>query len=238
MPPTLLPLAKCNPRCPTSLGPAAEFRPRWSGGAEVQERLKLPTIAALAKPTVRWGKKATGRKDEARFPEGRHRACFVLTGRACPAKMGGLMRKLLTILSVLALCLAMAGGAWATLILDTGPNPNQPSYLIDYTLWYAGQFTTNQTWNILAMQGYIYTGTAGELEAAIFTDNGTFVPDMLLFSKDFMSQPAGFTGWQGTTGFAGVLPAGTYWIAFTAPQGSTFLGGIGGANNFPPHPMA
>jgi len=147
------------------------------------------------------------------------------------------MRKLLTILSVLALCLAMAGGAWATLILDTGPNPNQPSYLIDYTLWYAGQFTTNQTWNILAMQGYIYTGTAGELEAAIFTDNGTFVPDMLLFSNDFMSQPAGTTAWQGTSG-PSVLPAGTYWIAFTAPSGSTFLGGIGGANNAPPTPMA
>jgi len=147
------------------------------------------------------------------------------------------MRKLLTILSVLALCLAMAGGAWATLILDTGANPMQPSYLMDYTLWLAGQFTTHQTWDILAMQGYIYTSTAGELEVAIFTDNGTGVPDMLLFSNDFMSQPAGTTAWQGTSG-PSVLPAGTYWIAFTAPSGSSFLGGIGGANNAPPTPMA
>jgi hypothetical protein len=41
-------------------------------------------------------------------------------------------------------------------------------------------------------------------------------------------QPVDFQGWQGTTGYAVTLPAGTYWISFEVPNASPFAGALGG----------
>ncbi len=147
------------------------------------------------------------------------------------------MRKLLMVLSTLTLCLALAGVAGATLILDTGPNA-----VVDYAWelssaqWLAGKFTTTQAWNFGAMQGDIETIAAGLVNITIYSGDGS-APGTALFTKSFMSEPAGWTDWQGTTGYAGTLPAGDYWISFEVPGSSTFVGGMGWVTP-PASPMA
>jgi hypothetical protein len=139
------------------------------------------------------------------------------------------MRKLLIILSLLAVALSMASVAGADLIVDTGPNANYfyPLGMFAPGQWYAGEFTTTQAWNIGAMQGDIRTIYAGEVAITIYNNNGG-LPGTALFTQTFQSEPDSFEGWQGTTGSAGTLPAGIYWIAFEVPAGSDFYGGFGG----------
>ena len=140
------------------------------------------------------------------------------------------------IFGVLAVCMAMVGGAGATLIVDTGSS-GQFYYYLGSSQWLAGQFTTTQAYNIGAMQGDIWTAwQQGEVDISICTDSSN-APGTPLFIKAFQSQAVGFEGWQGTTGIAGFLPAGTYWIAFTVPSSSSFEGGMGSNNTPPPSPL-
>jgi len=147
------------------------------------------------------------------------------------------MRKLLMIFGVLGLCLAMAGGAGATFILDTGPNPSTSYfYALGSGQWLAGEFTTTQAWQVGAMQGYILGINAGEVDVGIYT-NQSGLPGTPLFTKPFQGNYTGLNyAWQGSTGYAGNLAAGTYWIAFTVPTSSAFSGGMGYTP--PPSPMS
>jgi hypothetical protein len=150
------------------------------------------------------------------------------------------MKKTLLLIGVVALSLIIAGTALGDMILDTGQAPD-PAYAYGVTAntqWVAGRFTTDQLWNVGAMQGDIKTNHAGMVNVTIYTNGNNNLPGTALFTKSFQSEPDGFKGWQGTTGFAGTLAAGTYWIAF---EPSTFQGGIGGyswsAKTIPPSPM-
>lgn len=149
------------------------------------------------------------------------------------------MRRLLIYLSILVLCLSMAAVSWATLILDTGQNPDSITgpFSLASDQWLTGQFTTTQAWNIGAMEGYIYTQSAGEVDVTIYSNTGN-LPGTPLITRSFQSSDDFTTEWQGTTGFAGNLAAGSYWIAFTVPTSSTFYGGLGVADNPPPNPMS
>jgi hypothetical protein len=142
---------------------------------------------------------------------------------------GAKMKKLLLLIVYVALFLLQSGTAPGAMILDTGTNDNNGLYLLYDEQWVAGKFTTNQAWNVGAMEGYIRTINAGNVDVVIYAYNGTgTTPEgSPLISKTFTSQPAGFKGWQGTTGFAGALAAGDYWIAFQVSDDSTFQGAIG-----------
>jgi hypothetical protein len=140
------------------------------------------------------------------------------------------MKKLLILISFMALFLLQGGTAPGAMILDTGTNsPSYPSYALRDDTWFAGKFTTSQTWNVGAMEGYIRTFTADMVAVSIYTysGDGTVPAGTPLFTKTFQSQPTGSVGWQGTTGFAGTLAAGSYWIAFEVRDGSTFYGSMG-----------
>jgi hypothetical protein len=153
------------------------------------------------------------------------------------------MKKTLSWLGVVALSLMLAGTAQGDPILDTGEAPNRVYAwaLNASSQWVAGQFTITQAWDVGAMQGDIWTAhTDGMVVVTIYTNGNDNLPGTPLFTKSFQSQPVGYKGWQGTTGYAGHLDPGTYWIAFEAP-GSTFQGGIGGypwdTSTWPPQHM-
>ncbi|MBU0965664.1 MAG: VPLPA-CTERM sorting domain-containing protein [Proteobacteria bacterium] len=125
--------------------------------------------------------------------------------------------------------------ASAALVVDTGaPTNSWPAVLItgwgqdDFIIsqWLAGQFTLKQGYDIDEMQGYLGVNVAGEVRITIYSDSQG-QPDTSIFSKTFMSESDQFYGWQGTSGYAGRLDAGTYWIAFEVPVDSPFQGGMG-----------
>jgi len=151
------------------------------------------------------------------------------------------MRKLLLSLSILSLCLSLAGVAGAVTynVLNTGNNGLNPEkwfYDVDGSNGYAGKFTTTQTWKIEDMQGYFdttITGGTNHHGGVVNINIYTYDPNLpattlgtFLFGIFFTAADA-TKGWQGTTGYAGTLPAGSYWISFEIPSGSTFYGKIG-----------
>ena len=146
------------------------------------------------------------------------------------------MKKFLLLFCAMSLALGIAANANAALIVDTGPPANQNgAYLVGVnsggtSQWLAGQFTLAQGHDIYAMQGYLETNAAADQAlVTIYSDNAGS-PGTALISKTFMSQPLGIYGWQGTSGYAGHLDPGTYWIAFGEAQGSLFYGGMGTNN--------
>lgn len=147
------------------------------------------------------------------------------------------MKKLMILLFAASLALSIAVNTNAALIVDTGaPTNTWGAWSVvgwgesgKTSQWLAGQFTLKQTYDIYAMQGYLSVNVQDDVRITIYNDNqGT--PGASLFSKTFMSQTdqyPNFYGWQGTSGYAGRLDAGTYWIAFEVPTGSSFEGGMG-----------
>jgi hypothetical protein len=143
------------------------------------------------------------------------------------------LKKFLLLFCALSLALGITANANAALIVDTGPPSNNwGAYYVgggQTSQWLAGQFTLAQGYDIYAMQGYLGVNVAGEVQVTIYSDNQGR-PDTALFGKTFMSesdQPPYFYGWQGTSGYAGHLDAGTYWIAFGEAPGSSFQGSMG-----------
>lgn len=154
------------------------------------------------------------------------------------------MRKFIVLLCAMSLALGIAANANAALIVDTGPPTNGWGALYvggwgqesEISQWLAGRFTLEQGYDIYEMQGYLSVNVTGEVLVAIYSDNQGR-PDTTLFSKTFMSESDQYPyyyGWQGTSGYAGHLDAGTYWIAFGAPDGSLFQGGMGMNGLFSP----
>ena len=142
------------------------------------------------------------------------------------------------ITSVLALGFACT--AQAALLVDSGEPTNEwPSLFVGgygqagfISQMLAGRFTLNGAHDIYAMQGFLAVNRQGLIEISILSDDAGR-PGAPLFSQSFLSATDQFPyyyGWQGSTGFAGHLSAGSYWIAFGAPQGSTFEGGMGSSD--------
>jgi hypothetical protein len=143
------------------------------------------------------------------------------------------MRKFMVLLCAVSLAICMAANANAALVVDTGPPANKWGTCYvgggQTSQWLAGQFTITQGHDIYAMQGYLSVNVADYVLATIYSDNQG-LPGTALFSKTFMSQSANFYGWQGTSGYAGHLDEGTYWIAFSEAPGSLFQGGMGASD--------
>ncbi|MBU1194160.1 MAG: VPLPA-CTERM sorting domain-containing protein [Proteobacteria bacterium] len=144
---------------------------------------------------------------------------------------------------VFLIVLGFSNLASAVLVVDTGaPDNIWPSSFVggygqagNTSQWLAGQFTLDKGYDIYEMQGYLAVNVQGEVLITIYEDsNGR--PGDFVFSKTFMSEDgnSSFYGWQGTSGYAGHLDAGTYWIAFGAPDNSIFEGGMGTSNLISP----
>lgn len=141
--------------------------------------------------------------------------------------------------ALLVLC-SSAFNTQAALLFDSGEPGNEwPSLFIGgygqeghISQALAGRFTLNGTYDIRAMQGFLAVNAQGLVQISILSDiNGR--PGDTLLSGIFMSASDTFPyfyGWQGTSGLAGRLDAGNYWIAFGAPLDSTFEGGMGRAD--------
>jgi hypothetical protein len=145
--------------------------------------------------------------------------------------------KKLFLISFFLVVLGFSTFANAALIIDTGAPTNGwgTSYVGGWgedgkiSQWLAGKFTLDKEYDIYAMQGYMSVNVQGDVRIAIYSDNAG-KPGTSLFNKTFMSetdQYPYFYGWQGTSGYAGHLNAGIYWIAFEVPDGSPFQGGMG-----------
>ena len=140
------------------------------------------------------------------------------------------------IITALLLC-SLVSSAQAALLVDTGePDNVWPSLFVggygqagQISQALAGRFTLNGTHDIYSMQGYLAVNVQGLVQVSILADvDGR--PGDTLMSGTFMSasdQYPYFYGWQGTTGVAGRLDAGNYWIAFGAALDSPFQGGMG-----------
>jgi hypothetical protein len=135
------------------------------------------------------------------------------------------MKVIVSLVCVLMLSLFMAGTSGATYIVDTGtPSNGAIKWQLSTSQCLAGQFTLSSGENIGEMQGWIATAySAGTMNVSIYSD-ASGLPGALQFTNSFVSQPKGFSGWQGTSGYSGYLKPGTYWIAF---EPVTFWGGMG-----------
>jgi hypothetical protein len=158
------------------------------------------------------------------------------------------MKKFILLLcAVVVFSLPIAESTMGDMIVDTGPPDGYfgAQWIIAPYTWLAGQFTINQAYDINAMQGYILThpessSQTGQFEVIIFSDNNG-LPGTPLFGSSFQPQPSGFYGWQGTSGYSGSLPAGTYWIAFGASYPNSdggMLFGAMGSVHAPTDPMS
>ncbi len=166
------------------------------------------------------------------------------------------MRKtFLTALTALALVVLLAGGAAATMIVNTGI-PVSPSGDVQYPwpdgvfvlaadIWHAGRFTTTETYNITSVKGWMGYGNAqGMVNAVIRSDRpfreGVTVPGDILYSGSFYA-PGGYSQsgffWQGVSGVNWSLPAGTYWAAFEVPYNGDFTY-QGLMSRYAPDPMS
>ena len=118
------------------------------------------------------------------------------------------------------------GNEWPSLFVGGYGQPGHISQVL------AGRFVLDGQYDIQSMQGYLAVNLQGLVQISILVDvNGR--PGRTLLSKTFMSetdQYPYFYGWQGTSGFAGRLNGGAYWIAFSAAPDSPFQGGMGRAD--------
>lgn len=125
-----------------------------------------------------------------------------------------LVRSAVTLASSLA-----AFAAHASLIVDTGsPNPGG-GYTVSTQYFFAGKFATAQNWVINGIEGFLESSIGGTGTVVVYRD-GNSVPGTELFSASF-SAAATVGDWEGASGLAWALPAGTYWAAFEVRSGQT-----------------
>lgn len=134
------------------------------------------------------------------------------------------MKKILVSLHALLMfgCIATAN---ATVIVDTGPGPgnNSGGWSLHSAQWLAAEFSTSQAYKITDIQGWI--GGTGTGTLAIYSDGGS-VPGVQLFSTGFTAVAG--DSWDGATGLAWLLNAGTYWATFEVRAGDTLFGWMEG----------
>jgi hypothetical protein len=119
----------------------------------------------------------------------------------------------------------------AAYIVDTGPgNTTYTSgSLLDGSQWLAGRFTTNQSYTITDVQGWIGGPSfgGGTATLAIYSNDAANLPGTELYSARFNvpSSPlaAWYGDWYGANGLSWALDAGTYWVAFEVRDGDSLL---------------
>jgi hypothetical protein len=135
--------------------------------------------------------------------------------------------KIVAGLFVVAFSFCCAISAHAYYVVDTGEGTNLNGgygWSLDNSnpQWLAGKFSLNQAYSINSVEGWIGIVTdAGTGRISIYGDAGQ-IPDAadLKFSQDFLvdlAQPS----WQGISGLDWDLAAGSYWVAFEDPIGSS-----------------
>jgi hypothetical protein len=131
--------------------------------------------------------------------------------------------KKLRLLGILCVCILFAGKSYASLIVDTGPGQGVGGVVLDSEQWIAGQFNISDAYTISSVEGWL--SGAGTFTTALYTDNGAGVPEVELYSEQFLSETEAY-GWNGAYGLDWTLPSGTYWLAFEVRAGDTGAGAM------------
>ena len=122
------------------------------------------------------------------------------------------MNKMLLSPLVAAATFALAPTAQAALAIDTGTPTGGAvgSLVFDGSDWVAAQVAFAGAATIAAIAGHIEGGTAGEtFDISLYGGGAT--PG----SQEFTTTATyGADGWNGTSGLAWTVPAGSYWIEF------------------------
>jgi hypothetical protein len=144
------------------------------------------------------------------------------------------------------------GTARANLLLDTGSGPNTPiGYIVSGpnspygplgVQSLAGEFTTNQVWDIGSIQGWMaafpgdFPPGPVDLNVSIYSNapagpyvyGGSSQPGSALFTAAFQlslcASAAQFScpvGWQGANGLSWQLNPGSYWVVFEGSGSDT-----------------
>jgi hypothetical protein len=121
---------------------------------------------------------------------------------------------------IAVLALAVAAGARAGLLVDTGPGPGAPGgiggWRLDSTQFLAGEFQLSSPATITGADIWAetYFGAGGELDVSLFSGG----PAGSLLGGGSTTVPAGDdAGWFGVSGLDISVPAGTYWVDFSTP---------------------
>ena len=138
------------------------------------------------------------------------------------------MKKLLCTLALLGIALLTPPQAQAVFIVDTGTPTNPGAQLTNSGSTFqflAGQFTTNQSYTINSLEGYMGSNdflAAGVVDAVLYLDNaGSVDPVGELLRQSFaIPAPDSTFDWRGAFGLSYDLGPGTYWLAFE-PQAGT-----------------
>ncbi|NND61523.1 MAG: PEP-CTERM sorting domain-containing protein [Gammaproteobacteria bacterium] len=132
-----------------------------------------------------------------------------------------------TYLAALALMVSPLA-ANAVAIVDTGATPNSGgNWSLNWSQGIAGQFTTTEDYFVSSVEGWIQNVyTAGTLTAAIYSDNAG-APGTALYTAEFTADQT--DAWQGASGLAWELLAGTYFVAFEVVSGQSFSGTLPGS---------
>ena len=134
--------------------------------------------------------------------------------------------------ALLAFVLAAPASAAPITIVDTGPGSEESVWTLGepgLQQSLAAQFSVAAPVTVTSVEGWIESLSAENDASAIvsfslYTDGGE-LPGAPLFSQSLVLGPSA-AGWLGPTGLSWTLAAGTYWVAFEAPAGSTFNGGM------------
>ena len=156
----------------------------------------------------------------------------------CHARSRLLIRVSRAALLVIVLIASFPTKAAAQFLVDTGPGNTDLSTSLNLvgsnspqcgsdpncqgSLFLAGQFTLASPATLDSVQAWMYVSAGGSLDVKISADNGG-VPGAAVFSKTY-TVGAQAVGWAIFSNYSAVLAAGTYWLSFEPPDGSSFDG--------------
>jgi len=121
--------------------------------------------------------------------------------------------------AVAAAMLAWSGIAQAAPILDTGAGTTSVSSAMSVTSArsLAGYFDLTKAVTVDGIYGWIGGDEGARLTASIYSEID-FVPATLLYTTSFVNR--GMVDWQGADSLSWNLAAGSYWVVFSATDGS------------------
>lgn len=117
------------------------------------------------------------------------------------------------ILIALMLAAGFMGQANAALIVDTGGSGSGTGWALYDWQYFSGKFSIGSAQTVHAIDTYINTITAGNLNYTIHANGGN-VPGALLHTTSTWFGGGSPMGWHGVTGLNWDLAAGDYWVSF------------------------